>query len=187
VTTETAAIARQVQFCFFVKLNFTNAVHQNARLKYTIDRLGLDVFKSLVEKQLGWSFAPAEPFTFTSNVDPFGWQTDHLGKHHFTAFIENGRVEDCPEHTFKSGLKEIAKVHKGKFRLTANQHVIIADVETEDLPRIKALLAKYGLDNVAHSGLRLSSSACVSFPTCGLAMAESERVSGCANGTMKSD
>ncbi|KAH7105833.1 sulphite reductase hemo protein, beta subunit [Auriculariales sp. MPI-PUGE-AT-0066] len=148
---------------------------KNARLKYTIDRLGLDVFKSLVEKQLGWSFAPAEPFTFTANVDPFGWSTDHLGKHHFTAFIENGRVEDSAENIFKTGLREIAKVHKGRFRMTANQHVIIADIEDADLQTIKGLLAKYGLDNIQHSGLRLSSSACVAFPTCGLAFAESER------------
>lgn len=36
-------------------------------------------------------------------------------------------------------------------------------------------MAKYKLDNVQFSGLRLSSSSCVAFPTCGLAIAESER------------
>lgn len=151
---------------------------KNARLKYTIDRLGFDNFKSMVETLLGWKFAPARPFKFESNIDPFGWSTDYLGKHHFVTFIENGRVEDAPGHHFKTGLREIAKVHKGRFRLTANQHVIVSDVDDEDLPQIKQLLAQYKLDNLAHSGLRLSSSACVAFPTCGLAMAESERVRG---------
>lgn len=129
--------------------------------------MGLDVFKAEVENRLGYQFQPARPYTFESNIDDFGWQTGEDGKHHCAIFIENGRIQDEPERNFKTGLREIAKVHKGTFRLTANQHVIIADVASEDLPAIKKLLAKYSLDNISHSGLRLSSSACVAFPTCG--------------------
>lgn len=94
---------------------------------------------------------------------------------HFTFFIENGRIEDTPDFQMKTGLREIAKVHKGEFRLTGNQHLILSNVADEDLPAMKELMKKYKLDNVQFSGLRLSSSACVAFPTCGLAMAESER------------
>ncbi|KAI0629161.1 sulfite reductase subunit beta [Trametes polyzona] len=148
---------------------------KNARLKYTIDRMGLDNFKAEVERRLGYALQPARPFSFDKNIDDFGWTTGEDGRHHFTCFIENGRIQDEPEKDFKTGLREIAKVHKGAFRLTANQHLIITDVTTEDLPTIKRLLAEYKLDNVSQSGLRLSSSACVAFPTCGLAMAESER------------
>jgi len=155
--------------------NGNRADRKNARLKYTIDRMGLDAFKAEVEKRLGWSLQPSRPFTFTANVDKFGWHTGYNGKHHFTMFIENGRVEDVPGKEFKTGLAEIAKVHKGRFRLTANQHLILSDVDDAQLPEMKRLLAKYKLDNLAYSGLRLSSSACVAFPTCGLAMAESER------------
>jgi sulfite reductase (NADPH) hemoprotein beta-component len=72
-------------------------------------------------------------------------------------------------------MQEIAKAHKGVFRLTANQHVVLSDVPPAELDNMKRLLKKWGLDNIDHSGLRLSSSACVAFPTCGLAMAESER------------
>lgn len=90
-------------------------------------------------------------------------------------FIENGRVEDNARHQFKSGLKEIALVHKGDFRLTANQHLILSDVPQDQLEEMKRLLKKWGLDQVDHSGLRLSSSSCVALPTCGLAMAEAER------------
>ena len=148
---------------------------KNARLKYTIDRMGLDVFKAAVEQLLGYQLAPARPFSFDKNIDDFGWITGQDGRHHFTCFIENGRVQDEPERDFKTGLREIAKVHKGTFRMTANQHLIISDVPTEELPTIKRLLAQYKLDNLSYTGLRLSSSACVAFPTCGLAMAESER------------
>lgn len=150
--------------------------YQNARLKYTIDRMGLDNFKAAVEKLLGYELQSPRPFSFNKNIDDFGWVTGEDSKHHFTCFIENGRIQDEPEKDFKTGLREIAKVHKGAFRTTANQHLIISGVATEDLPTIKRLLAKYKIDNLNHSGLRLSSSACVAFPTCGLAMAESERV-----------
>ncbi|GAA6059984.1 hypothetical protein JCM10212_001333 [Sporobolomyces blumeae] len=148
---------------------------KNARVKYTVDRMGIDNFKAEVEKRLGYKLQPAKPFEFTSNVDQFGWQTGEDGRRHFTAFIENGRVQDEPGKPFKTAMKEIAKVHKGTFRLTANQHVIIADIPPEEETTIQNLLSKYHLDQVDFSALRLSSAACVALPTCGLAMAESER------------
>ncbi|KAL6304499.1 sulfite reductase subunit beta [Sparassis latifolia] len=148
---------------------------KNARLKYTIDRMGLDNFKAEVERRLGFHLRPARPYAFNRNVDDFGWTSGEDGKHHFTCFIENGRIQDEPGRDFKTGLREIAKVHKGAFRTTANQHLVITDVDSADLPVIKQLLAQYKLDNLSHTALRLSSSACVAFPTCGLAMAESER------------
>ncbi|KAK7023841.1 Flavodoxin-like domain-containing protein [Favolaschia claudopus] len=148
---------------------------KNARLKYTIDRMGLDVYKAEVEKRLGYSLAPARQFTFDRNIDDFGWAVGEDGRHHFMLFIENGRVQDEPGRNFKTGLREIAKVHKGTFRLTTNQHLCVSDIDPEDLPLIKRLLSQYKLDNLEFSGLRLASSACVAFPTCGLAMAESER------------
>ncbi|KAI9728229.1 MAG: hypothetical protein M1828_004690 [Chrysothrix sp. TS-e1954] len=151
----------------------TNRKH--ARLKYTMDDMGVDVFKGKVEELWGRSFEASKPFHFDSNIDTFGWQTDETGKHHFTMFIENGRIEDTADFPMKTGLREIAKVHKGEFRLTGNQHLVLSDVPEEDLASMKEMLAKYKLDNTSFSGLRLSSSACVAFPTCGLAMAESER------------
>lgn len=148
---------------------------KHARLKYTIDDMGVDVFRSKVEELWGKQFEKARSFKFESNVDTFGWQRDELGMNHFTLFIENGRIEDTATFQMKTGMREIAKVHKGEFRLTGNQHVILSNVADEDLDEMKALLKKYKLDNIKFSGLRLSSSACVAFPTCGLAMAESER------------
>ena len=148
---------------------------KHARLKYTIDDMGVDVFRAKVEEYWGEKFADAKPFKFESNIDTFGWQKDENGLNHFTFFIENGRVEDTAEFPMKTGLRELAKVHQGEFRLTPNQHLVLSDVTDPQVPEIKALLSKYKLDNTDFSGLRLSSSACVAFPTCGLAMAESER------------
>lgn len=148
---------------------------KHARLKYTIDDMGLDVYKAKVEELWGQKFEAPRPFHFDSNVDVYGWIKDEEGMNHFTFFIENGRIEDTPEFQMKTGLREIAKIHKGEFRLSPNQHLILSNVADEDLDNIKGLMAKYKLDNLQFSGLRLSSSACVAFPTCGLAMAESER------------
>ncbi|EGV60041.1 Sulfite reductase [NADPH] subunit beta [Yamadazyma tenuis] len=155
----------------------TNRKH--ARLKYTIDDLGVDVFKGKVEELLGYKLEDPKPFEITSNVDYFGWCKDELGYNHFTAFIENGRIEDTPQLPQKTGLKKVAEFlrggRSGEFRLTGNQHILISNIEDQDLNHVKALLAQYKLDNTDFSGLRLSSAACVAFPTCGLAMAESER------------
>ncbi|KAF2483063.1 MGSUL8 sulphite reductase [Neohortaea acidophila] len=148
---------------------------KHARLKYTIDDMGVDVFRGKVEELWGKTFAEPKDFKFDSNIDTFGWQKDERGNSHFTMFIENGRVEDTADFPMKTGLREIAKVHKGEFRLTGNQHLVLSNVAPEDLDTMKELLKKYKLDNTNFSGMRLSSSACVAFPTCGLAMAESER------------
>jgi sulfite reductase (NADPH) hemoprotein beta-component len=148
---------------------------KHARLKYTIDDMGLNVYIAKVEELAGFKFAEPRPFKFESNIDTFGWLKDETGLNHFTFFIENGRIEDTADFPMKTGLREIAKVHKGEFRLTGNQHLILSNVADADLARVKALLKQYKLDNTNFSGLRLSSSACVAFPTCGLAMAESER------------
>lgn len=148
---------------------------KHARLKYTVDDMGVDVFRSKVEELLEAKFEDPKPFEFKSNIDTFGWQKDEFGMNHFLMFIENGRVEDTAEFPMKTGLREIAQVHKGDFRLTPNQHLCLSGVPDDDLDMIKGMLKKYKLDNLHFSGLRLSSSACVAFPTCGLAMAESER------------
>ncbi|OJJ66834.1 hypothetical protein ASPBRDRAFT_78793 [Aspergillus brasiliensis CBS 101740] len=150
---------------------------KHARLKYTIDDMGVAAYKEKVEALLpeGLRFAEPRPFKFVSNVDTFGWLKDEKGLNHFTFFIENGRIEDTADFKMRTGLRELAKLDKGEFRLTGNQHLILSNIEDADLPAIKELMAQYKLDNTSFSGLRLSSSACVAFPTCGLAMAESER------------
>ncbi|CAG8922509.1 unnamed protein product [Penicillium salamii] len=150
---------------------------KHARMKYTIDDMGVEAFRAEVEKRMpeGLKFGEPRPFEFKANVDTYGWQKDETGLNHFTMFIENGRIEDTADFKMRTGLRELAEFGKGEFRLTGNQHLMISRITDDDLPLVKDHLAKYNLDNTNFSGLRLSSSACVAFPTCGLAMAESER------------
>lgn len=147
-----------------------------ARFKYTIDDKGLDFIKAEIEARLGFPLEPARPYDFTSNGDVIGWQRGEDGREHFTLFVENGRVSNFADIALLDGLRAIAQTHKGNFRVTPNQNLVIADIEPEDRPAIEALLLEYRLASLNKgSGLRLNSMACVAFPTCGLAMAESER------------
>ena len=149
---------------------------KNAKTKYTLERVGVDVFKAEVEKRAGIEFADSRPYEFTSRGDRFGWVEGIDGKQHLTLFIENGRILDYPGKTLKTGMREIAKIHQGDFRLTANQNLIIAGVPTEQKAQIEQLAREHGLIEDSVSDQRKSSMACVALPTCPLAMAESERV-----------
>jgi sulfite reductase (NADPH) hemoprotein beta-component len=148
----------------------------HARFKYTIDDKGLPWIKAEIERRLGFAFEAPRDYHFTTNGDAVGWSLGEDGRAHYTLFIENGRVIDTPALPLMEGLRAIAKVHGGTFRLTPNQNLTISDIDPAARPIIEALLAEYRLtDRDARSGLRLNSMACVSLPTCGLAMAESER------------
>lgn len=150
------------------------ANRKHARLKYTIEDRGIDWFRSEVESRLGHALEPARPFKFEDTGDRYGWTKDHHGNWHYTLFIENGRVLDTPDRPMKAGLAEIAKIHVGDFRLTANQNLIIASVRARHKATIDKLLKAHRLTN-DFTGLRLNAMACVALPTCGLALAESER------------
>ncbi len=147
---------------------------KHARLKYTIDDRGLDAFRAEVERRSGVKLGKPEPFAFTSTGDRYGWTESENGRAHLTLFIENGRVKDAPEARVLTGLRRIAEIHDGDFRLTPNQNIIIANVSKKNRPAIEALVAEHGLASGA-SPLRRNAMACVALPTCGLALAESER------------
>lgn len=149
---------------------------KHARMKYTIEDRGIEWFKQEVEQRAGLNLQPARHFKFDSMADRYGWTMGINGMWHFNLFIQNGRVKDTDEFKLKRGVSEIARVHQGDFRLTPNQNLIIANISEEKKPEIEALLSKYGLLNShLQTGLRLNSLACVALPTCGLALAESER------------
>ena len=148
---------------------------KNAKTKYTLDRVGIDVFKAEVEKRAGIKFAQSRDYEFTSRGDSFGWVEGVDNKHHLTLFIENGRLLDTLNKPLKSGVAEIAKIHTGDFRMTANQNLIVAGVSENDKVAIEKIARDHGLIDDGVSVQRKNSMACVAFPTCPLAMAEAER------------
>jgi len=149
---------------------------KHARLKYTIDDRGLAWFRGQVEARAGLTLGCPRPFTFAGNGDVYGWQQDDSGAWHYTLFVQNGRIGDFGECRLMTGLREIARVHAGEFRLTPNQNLMISKVSADEKSTIQTLLEEYDIANsIQASPLRLNSMACVGMPTCGLAMAESER------------
>ena len=157
------------------------AVRKRARLKYTIDDHGLDAFKAEVERRAGIVFQPARTYAFDHNADVFGWSQGDDGLSHLTLRIIAGRIWDKDDVRHLTGLREIATLldvenGKAEFRLTANQNLLIANLDAAQRAQVDALVRAYALDTHASaSPVRRAALACVALPTCGLAMAEAER------------
>ena len=142
---------------------------KHARLKYTIETHGLDRFRTELTMRLGYQLAPARDFVFARSGDPLGWVKGDDGRWHFFTFVENGRVHGA----LLDGLRAVAAQHDGRFILTPNQNLVIADVPADRKSAFDALLRQHGLTEPGI--LRRNAMACVALPTCGLALAESER------------
>jgi len=148
-----------------------------SRLKYTIDKLGIEGYRTEVEKRCGFSFEPAREFKFEQRKDRYGWVKNHEGKWFYTLFVEHGRVLDIEGYPLKSGLLKIAETGKANFRFTCNQNLILSDILEQDKPEIEALLKESGISTYTDeaSALRKNSVACVALNTCSLALAEAQR------------
>jgi len=151
------------------------ANRKHARLKYTIEDRGLDRFRAELERRAGVKLGPAKPFVFTSTGDRYGWTEGEDGRGHLTLFVLNGRLRDAGTQAQQlSAVRRMAEQHEGDFRITANQNLIVAGVPPQRRSAIEELAARDGL-LAPRSGLRRNAMACVALPTCGLALAESER------------
>ncbi|MES2431049.1 MAG: NADPH-dependent assimilatory sulfite reductase hemoprotein subunit [Bacteroidota bacterium] len=161
-----------------VQRDFGNRTDRKlARLKYTVDKLGVDKFKEEVEARIGFKLAPAKPFEFTERKDIYGWKKSNKGLWYYTVFVENGRVLDDEQVALKTALLEVAKLNKCNFMFTATQNIIISDVADKNKAAIEEVLRKFKI--IEHtegaSLLRKNAIACVALPTCPLALAEAQR------------
>jgi sulfite reductase (NADPH) hemoprotein beta-component len=148
-----------------------------ARLKYTVDRLGVDFFREELERRIGFKLEKPKAYQLTERKDYYGWVKNHEGLWYYTIFIENGRVLDDEKLKLKTALLEVAQTGKANFRFTTNQHLILADIKQPDKKIINDILEKYRV--LAHtdntSAIRKNSMACVALNTCPLALAEGQR------------
>lgn len=152
----------------------TNRKH--ARFKYTVQDRGLAWIKAEVERRSGIVFGPARAAAFTTIEDPHGWHRGTDGTWFYGLHILSGRIKDAGSWRMRSALREVARVHDGDFRLTPSQNVIISGASDAAKARIDAVLAAHGVAGENNrTRLRLNALSCVSLPTCGLALAESER------------
>ena len=148
-----------------------------ARLKYTIDRMGLDAFVAEVARRSGFDLAPARPARIDTSGDEFGWVGHADGTASLTLYVPGGRVVDGrSEYLPLSALDELVRAHGGELRLTCNQNLVLAGVSSATRPQVEAVLERFELDLAPRrTPLETGAMACVAFPTCPLAMAESER------------
>jgi sulfite reductase (NADPH) hemoprotein beta-component len=154
------------------------ADRKHARLKYVVAERGVDWTRAEIEKRANLKLAPAKPFKFTSMGDLYGWNKQTDGRLFLTLFVETGRVKDVEGWRLKTALRQVAeKFPHLEFRLTTNQNIILANVPESDRAAVNALLAEHGIKTEKQgSVLNLASLACPALPTCGLALAESERM-----------
>lgn len=143
-----------------------------ARFKYTLDELGCDWFRSELERRLGEPLDPPRPFRFETRGDAFGWQRDDRGLWHVALLIPSGRIRGA----LKSGLAAVAALDLGELRLTPNQNLTLCGLDGRGRQAVTEALEHHGLGSLLYgTPLRRQAISCVAFPTCGLAMAESER------------
>lgn len=148
-----------------------------SRLKYTIDKLGIEGYRTEVEKRCGFTLEPAREFKFEQRKDRYGWVQNHEGKWFYTVFVEHGRILDIEGYPLKSGLLKVAETGKVNFRFTCNQNLILSDIHEQDKAEIENLLKEHGISKYTDevSALRKNSVACVALNTCSLALAEGQR------------
>lgn len=154
----------------------TNRKH--ARLKYVVEERGAAWVAAEVNRRAGNVLSAVRRFEFTTTGDIYGWNRAVDGSWFLTLFVETGRVKDIEGRRQKTALREIAqKLPHIEFRLSANQNIILANIPSADRATIDAILAAHGIksENQA-SVLHAVSMACPALPTCGLALAESERM-----------
>jgi sulfite reductase (NADPH) hemoprotein beta-component len=149
---------------------------RHARLKYTVDDRGAEWFLEELNSRLGWNLQPSREVHFDSTTDRYGWTEDADGNWAYGLFVEGGRLRKKEGSDPRTAIQEIARSISCQFRLTANQNLVIARVDSSDKDKIESILKAHGvkLSNEV-SALRLNSIACTALPTCSLALAESER------------
>jgi sulfite reductase (NADPH) hemoprotein beta-component len=152
----------------------TNRKH--ARLKYVLEERGLDWFRSELEPRIGFALEPARPFTFTHQGDRFGWHEQHDGRWFLGLHVLAGRISDREGYALKSALRDVVQRHRPEVRLTPSQNLLLIGITAEARESIDTLLQQHGIRPTSQaSALALGSMACPALPTCGLALAESER------------
>jgi sulfite reductase (ferredoxin) len=155
--------------------NRTNRRH--ARLKYTLADRGIDWFRDEVQSRLPFKLQPPETLSWKPVDDHLGWHEQGDGRLYVGIYVENGRIADVDQLRMRTGLRRIVEEIRPEVRLTAQQNVILAGIEPSQRARVEQLMADHGIVPVESIPRAIRyAMACPAIPTCGLAVAEAERV-----------
>ncbi|MBI5384393.1 MAG: NADPH-dependent assimilatory sulfite reductase hemoprotein subunit [Verrucomicrobia bacterium] len=149
---------------------------KHARLKYVLADRGAAWFREELERRLGFRLEDAKPFEFTKQGDAFGWHRQADGRLFLGLFVETGRIIDKEGWRMKTALRKVVSKYQPEVHLTPANNVLLTNIGAEHQGAITQLFADHGV-KIENQGsiLRRASMACVALPTCGLALAESER------------
>jgi len=152
------------------------ANRRHARLKYLVHDRGVDWFRDRVQERLEFKLQPARPLTWTPVDDHLGWHRQAGGDLYYGLHLENGRIHDSGRLRLRTAIRKLVERFRPTLFLTPQQNVILTGLAPGDRPAVEALLRDHGvpLSEEISNTLR-HSMACPAYPTCGLAVAESER------------
>jgi sulfite reductase (ferredoxin) len=153
------------------------ADRDHARLKYLVEDWGIDRVRTHLGRRLGRTLSPPEPFTFAEADDHLGWHRQHDGRWFLGTKVDNGRIGDTDAVRMRSALREAITRFRPGVRLTTREDVLLTDLRDADRAELDELLQRHGVIPAEEwVPIRRNSFACPALPTCGLALAESERV-----------
>jgi sulfite reductase (ferredoxin) len=150
---------------------------KHARMKYVVEERGIAWFRAEVEQRLGYGLQDASDVVLHDVEDHLGWHQQADGRWFLGLFVENGRIKDTDTIRMKSGLRHIMLQFHPELRLTGQQNILLVDLDAAARKGVTEMLSEYGIaidPNAA--GAHRFAMACPSLPTCGLALAEAERV-----------
>jgi sulfite reductase (ferredoxin) len=156
--------------------NGNRSDRKRARLKYLLDERGVEWFREQVEERLGWRLNDPAPIGAWEVDDHLGWHEQGDGQWFLGVHVENGRVIDSGSARMRTALRSLIEQYKPDVRLTAQQNILLTDIDAADRPAIDALLAEHDVRPAESlSPTFRAAMACPAMPTCGLALAEAER------------
>jgi sulfite reductase (ferredoxin) len=150
---------------------------KRARLKYLLEERGIEWFRNEVRSRLTFDLEPAKRVKWSTVGDLLGWHEQGDGKLFYGVWVEEGRIQDSEKAACRSAFREIAEKLQLPVRLTTNCNLIFHDIEPSRKSEFEGILLKHRIPRLSKlSETRKLAHACVALPTCGLALAESERV-----------
>ena len=149
---------------------------KRARLKYLVEEKGIPWMAAEFKEYAGFVLEPVIPMDWSGTHDHVGWYKNGTGNFFCGLFVENGRIKDTAEIRLRSGIRKIIETFKPDVYLTLQQNILFDGIDEAQKSSVEKILEEHGIltDRKISNILRWSM-ACPAFPTCGLAITESER------------
>ncbi|MFP8881916.1 MAG: NADPH-dependent assimilatory sulfite reductase hemoprotein subunit [Myxococcota bacterium] len=144
---------------------------RQARWKYTIRRMGVDVVKAELADRFGIELEVAEPAPLPPMALHLGWHQQLGGGGYYGISVENGRIKPQMRKAIRRAVVELDL----SIRATNQQDILLCDVQDREM--LEKILAEGGIATADEISLvRRNSMACPAKPTCGLAMTDAEGI-----------